>query len=93
MGTLTVRENLLFSGNLRLPRKQYSTADKEKKVESIIQELGLEDCANTKVGHKCDCQIYSFRCVVHTLKNVTVLRLQRGKKTLLKRYKLLINWE
>ncbi|XP_043097817.1 broad substrate specificity ATP-binding cassette transporter ABCG2b [Puntigrus tetrazona] len=50
MGTLTVRENLLFSGNLRLPRKQYSTADKEKKVESIIQELGLEDCADTKIG-------------------------------------------
>ncbi|KAI2668767.1 Broad substrate specificity ATP-binding cassette transporter ABCG2 [Labeo rohita] len=50
MGTLTVRENLLFSGNLRLPRKQYSTADKEKKVESIIQELGLEDCAHTKIG-------------------------------------------
>uniref|UniRef100_A0A8C1N416 ABC transporter domain-containing protein n=1 Tax=Cyprinus carpio TaxID=7962 RepID=A0A8C1N416_CYPCA len=50
MGTLTVRENLLFSGNLRLPRKQCSTADKEKKVESIIQELGLEDCADTKIG-------------------------------------------
>ncbi|ROI62422.1 ATP-binding cassette sub-family G member 2, partial [Anabarilius grahami] len=50
MGTLTVRENLLFSGNLRLPRKQYSTADKKKKVESIIQELGLEDCADTKIG-------------------------------------------
>lgn len=53
MGTLTVRENLLFSGNLRLPRKQNSTADKKKKVESIIQELGLEDCADTKVSHKC----------------------------------------
>ncbi|KAG1961198.1 broad substrate specificity ATP-binding cassette transporter ABCG2b [Pimephales promelas] len=50
MGTLTVQENLLFSANLRLPRKQYSTADKEKKVESIIQELGLEDCAHTKIG-------------------------------------------
>lgn len=60
MGTLTVRENLLFSGNLRLPRKQYSTADKEKKVESIIQELGLEDCVDTKVCHKCDCR---FLCL------------------------------
>uniref|UniRef100_A0A673KY87 ABC transporter domain-containing protein n=1 Tax=Sinocyclocheilus rhinocerous TaxID=307959 RepID=A0A673KY87_9TELE len=38
MDTLTVRENLLFSGNLWLPRKQYST------------ELGLEDCADTKIG-------------------------------------------
>ncbi len=53
MGTLTVRENLLFSGNLRLPRKQNSTADKKNKVESIIQELGLEDCADSKVSHKC----------------------------------------
>uniref|UniRef100_A0A8C1Z3A9 ABC transporter domain-containing protein n=1 Tax=Cyprinus carpio TaxID=7962 RepID=A0A8C1Z3A9_CYPCA len=33
MGTLTVRENLLFSGNLQLPRKQYSTADKKKRGE------------------------------------------------------------
>lgn len=53
MGTLTVRENLLFSGNLRLSRQQYSTADKKEKVDGIIRELGLEDCANTKVGHKC----------------------------------------
>ncbi|TRY64422.1 hypothetical protein DNTS_017116 [Danionella cerebrum] len=50
MGTLTVRENLLFSANLRLPRKQYSTPDKKKKVQSIIQDLGLEDCADTKIG-------------------------------------------
>ncbi|XP_051993208.1 broad substrate specificity ATP-binding cassette transporter ABCG2-like [Xyrauchen texanus] len=50
MGTLTVRENLLFSGNLRLPRKQHSTIDKKKKIDSIIQELGLEDCADTKIG-------------------------------------------
>ncbi|XP_062865717.1 broad substrate specificity ATP-binding cassette transporter ABCG2b [Trichomycterus rosablanca] len=50
MGTLTVRENLLFSANLRLPRQQYSAADKQKKVASIIIELGLEDCANTKIG-------------------------------------------
>lgn len=88
MGTLTVRENLLFSGNLRLPRKQYSTADKEKKVESIIQELGLEDCADTKVGLKCDCLFFMSRSihldvgfVRHTLKNVTILRLQRGNKS------------
>ncbi|XP_072512853.1 broad substrate specificity ATP-binding cassette transporter ABCG2b [Salminus brasiliensis] len=50
MGTLTVRENLLFSANLRLPRQNYSSDDKEKKVTNIIQELGLEDCAHTKIG-------------------------------------------
>ncbi|XP_066516632.1 broad substrate specificity ATP-binding cassette transporter ABCG2b [Hoplias malabaricus] len=50
MGTLTVRENLLFSANLRLSPLQYSTDDKENKVMNIIQDLGLEDCANTKIG-------------------------------------------
>lgn len=50
MGTLTVRENLAFSANLRLSRKEYSSADKEMRVDSVIQELGLKDCADTKVG-------------------------------------------
>ncbi|XP_050981640.1 broad substrate specificity ATP-binding cassette transporter ABCG2c isoform X1 [Labeo rohita] len=50
MGTLTVRENLAFSANLRLSRKEYSSADKEMRVDSVIQELGLKDCADTKIG-------------------------------------------
>ncbi|KAM9455084.1 broad substrate specificity ATP-binding cassette transporter ABCG2b [Clarias gariepinus] len=50
MGTLSVQENLMFSGHLRLPRHQYSTADKQRKVASVIRELGLEDCADTKIG-------------------------------------------
>ncbi|KAM4750417.1 broad substrate specificity ATP-binding cassette transporter ABCG2b [Anableps anableps] len=50
MGTLSVRENLLFSANLRLNPKHYSSADKQKRVNSILQDLGLEDCANTKIG-------------------------------------------
>lgn len=49
MGTLTVRENLAFSANLRLSRKEYSSSDKEMRVDSVIQELGLKDCADTKV--------------------------------------------
>uniref|UniRef100_A0A672MZG5 ATP-binding cassette sub-family G member 2-like n=1 Tax=Sinocyclocheilus grahami TaxID=75366 RepID=A0A672MZG5_SINGR len=48
MGTLTVRENLAFSANLRLSRKEYSSADKQMRVDSVIQELGLKDCADTK---------------------------------------------
>ncbi|KAJ8365137.1 hypothetical protein SKAU_G00139680 [Synaphobranchus kaupii] len=48
MGTLTVRENLTFSANLRLSRQQYSSSDKEQKVNTIIKELGLQDCADTK---------------------------------------------
>lgn len=50
MGTLSVRENLLFSANLRLSRKHHSSDDKTKKVDEIIQELGLTDCADTKIG-------------------------------------------
>ncbi|XP_058495681.1 broad substrate specificity ATP-binding cassette transporter ABCG2b [Solea solea] len=50
MGTLSVRENLLFSANLRLNPKQYSTMDKHSKVNAILQDLGLTDCANTKIG-------------------------------------------
>lgn len=49
MGTFTVRENLLFSANLRLNPSLYTNMDKQVKVDDIIQELGLTDCANTKV--------------------------------------------
>lgn len=50
MGTLSVRENLLFSANLRLSQKHHSPEDKNRKVDEIIQELGLTDCAETKIG-------------------------------------------
>jgi len=49
MGTLTVRENLMFSANLRL-RKSFSQAEKCDKVDETIEELGLSACANTKVS-------------------------------------------
>ncbi|CAM4892032.1 unnamed protein product [Rotaria socialis] len=48
-GTLTVRENLLFSANLRLP-KTVSTLEKNARVLRIITELGLESCADTRMG-------------------------------------------
>ncbi|KAM3864638.1 broad substrate specificity ATP-binding cassette transporter ABCG2b [Diretmus argenteus] len=50
MGTLSVRENLLFSANLRLDRGLHSSADKQSRVDAIIQDLGLTDCADTKIG-------------------------------------------
>ncbi|KAF0037122.1 hypothetical protein F2P81_009996 [Scophthalmus maximus] len=50
MGTLSVRENLLFSANLRLDPKRHSGADKHSRVDAIIQDLGLADCAKTKIG-------------------------------------------
>jgi hypothetical protein len=48
MGTLTVRENLMFSANLRIPEST-PLKEREQIVEDAIQELGLERCANTKV--------------------------------------------
>ncbi|XP_078055473.1 broad substrate specificity ATP-binding cassette transporter ABCG2c [Mustelus asterias] len=50
MGTLTVKENLEFSANLRLLKKLYTFEEKQQKVNKVIDELGLQDCANTKVG-------------------------------------------
>ncbi|XP_032380953.1 broad substrate specificity ATP-binding cassette transporter ABCG2b [Etheostoma spectabile] len=50
MGTLSVRENLLFSANLRLNPRHHSSSDKKSKVDAILQDLGLTDCADTKIG-------------------------------------------
>ncbi|KAH1168454.1 hypothetical protein KIL84_003937 [Mauremys mutica] len=50
MGTLTVRENLQFSASLRLPQSRNSEAEKQLKVNAVIQELGLQECADTKIG-------------------------------------------
>ncbi|XP_061535739.1 broad substrate specificity ATP-binding cassette transporter ABCG2b [Phycodurus eques] len=50
MGTLTVEENLRFSANLRLDPRLHSSADKRGRVDTILDELGLNDCANTKIG-------------------------------------------
>nr|XP_039264176.1 broad substrate specificity ATP-binding cassette transporter ABCG2-like [Styela clava] len=49
MGTLTVRECLWFSANLRLPRS-ISKQEKERRIDRILNELGLTECADTKVG-------------------------------------------
>ena len=49
MGTLTVRENLAFSAAIRLP-SSVSRKEKCQRVEDVISELGLIECADTKVG-------------------------------------------
>ncbi|KAI2466210.1 P-loop containing nucleoside triphosphate hydrolase protein [Annulohypoxylon bovei var. microspora] len=48
--TLTVRETLRYSANLRLPPP---TTEEERMriVEEVILELGLKDCANTRIGN------------------------------------------
>ena len=48
MDTLTTRENIMFSANLRL-RKYITTPQKNAMVDEIIQELGLTECADTMV--------------------------------------------
>ncbi|XP_024115555.1 broad substrate specificity ATP-binding cassette transporter ABCG2b [Oryzias melastigma] len=50
MGTLSVKENLLFSANLRLNPKHHSNTEKNNRVNAIINDLGLTDCADTKIG-------------------------------------------
>lgn len=49
MGTLTVRENLNFSAALRLPA-YVSQKEKEQKVNKLIEELGLDRVADSRVG-------------------------------------------
>ena len=48
MGTLSVRENLHFSAALRL-HSSTSGRERKQRVEKVIRELGLQNCADTKV--------------------------------------------
>ena len=48
MGALTVRQNIRFSAALRLPSNM-SNREREQRVQSVIDELGLTACADTKV--------------------------------------------
>ncbi|KAL8828813.1 MAG: hypothetical protein Q9191_002370 [Dirinaria sp. TL-2023a] len=47
--TLTVRETLVYAAELRLPPPA-TTAERHQVVEDVILELGLKECANTRVG-------------------------------------------
>ncbi|CAF3700099.1 unnamed protein product [Rotaria socialis] len=49
-GFLTVRENIMFSANVRLSTK-YTADEKTKIVEDVILQLGLGKCADTIVGN------------------------------------------
>eukprot|EP00051_Salpingoeca_urceolata_P027667 m.482683 g.482683 ORF g.482683 m.482683 type:complete len:647 (-) comp22631_c0_seq1:199-2139(-) len=46
---LTVRETFEFAATLRLS-ESIPASKKQERVESVITELGLEDCAGTRVG-------------------------------------------
>eukprot|EP00824_Muranothrix_gubernata_P014698 TRINITY_DN30483_c0_g1_i1.p1 TRINITY_DN30483_c0_g1~~TRINITY_DN30483_c0_g1_i1.p1 ORF type:complete len:660 (-),score=144.47 TRINITY_DN30483_c0_g1_i1:42-1739(-) len=49
MGTSTVRETLMFSARLRLP-KSMSLEKKERRVACLMDELNLTSCQNTLIG-------------------------------------------
>ncbi|ETN41227.1 uncharacterized protein HMPREF1541_03162 [Cyphellophora europaea CBS 101466] len=48
--SLTVRETLQYAADLRLAPKM-SRAERRAKVEDVIVDLGLADCADTKIGN------------------------------------------
>ncbi|KAL2659703.1 hypothetical protein AAZV13_03G101600 [Glycine max] len=50
LGTLTVKETLTYSANMRLPSKM-TKEEIDKVVEETIVEMGLEDCADTRIGN------------------------------------------
>ncbi|KAG0462159.1 hypothetical protein HPP92_020635 [Vanilla planifolia] len=50
IGTLTVRETIMYSARLRLPDKMEREA-KRALVEGTIVEMGLQDCADTVIGN------------------------------------------
>jgi hypothetical protein len=47
--TLTVRETLQYSAELRLPSGT-SVEERERVIEEVILQLGLKECANTPIG-------------------------------------------
>uniref|UniRef100_A0A915BJQ1 ABC transporter domain-containing protein n=1 Tax=Parascaris univalens TaxID=6257 RepID=A0A915BJQ1_PARUN len=49
IGTMTVREHLLFSAKLRMG-KEFTHEQRLEKVEDVIIEMGLSACANTMIG-------------------------------------------
>lgn len=50
IGTLTVRESVMYSASLRLPDK-VTKEEKKTIVDSTILEMGLSGCQNTYVGN------------------------------------------
>lgn len=52
MGTLTIRENLRFSADLRLP-KDLSSRERAEQVDKVIQELGLGTYTHNMTNRPC----------------------------------------
>ena len=50
--TLTVRETLHCAADLRLPT--HTTKERNDMVDDVIMELGLKNCANTRIGNNAN---------------------------------------
>ncbi|KAH0749735.1 hypothetical protein KY290_028967 [Solanum tuberosum] len=50
IGTLTVRETIYYSAQLRLPDRM-PLSEKRTLVENTIVDMGLQDCADTFIGN------------------------------------------
>jgi ABC-type sulfate/molybdate transport systems ATPase subunit len=50
MRELTVRENILFSARMRLPRQGWSDTEIQRYVDAVIEVLGLSECSDTLIG-------------------------------------------
>ena len=50
MANLSVRETLTFSALLRVPGAFTHPKNCKERVEAVIDELGLNDCAKTRIG-------------------------------------------
>ena len=48
-GMLTVRENIVFSANLRLSSLM-TLEERLGRVDKVIEQLGLVECKNTRMG-------------------------------------------
>ncbi|VDP23832.1 unnamed protein product [Schistosoma margrebowiei] len=56
METLTIRENITFSATLRLPRCT-AARERDEKVSSVIEELGLTSVADRIIGTQSTCGV------------------------------------
>ena len=65
-GNMSVRENLHFSAALRLPSHMTFKQRKER-VERVIEELGLRNCADQRVCKHAYCKH------IHTLLIILVM--------------------
>ena len=77
MGTLTVRENLMFSANLRFPQTM-SDEEKLDRVDEAIEELGLANCADTKVGIMRHIEPYVSVCLSIASRSSVDIEMTKG---------------